>query len=43
MIPNDDPTLFNATVERFVRVPFVEKDRLKDALKSYEAKSAAQQ
>jgi pimeloyl-ACP methyl ester carboxylesterase len=43
MIPYDDPTLFNATVERFFRMPFVAKDRLKDALKSYEAMSGAQQ
>ena len=42
MIPYDDPTLFNATVERFFRVPFVAKDRLRDALKSYEAMSKAQ-
>ena len=42
MIPYDDPTLFNATVERFFRVPFVAKDRWKDALKSDEAMSKAQ-
>ena len=43
MIPHDDPTLFNATVERFFWVPFVVKDRLKDVLKSYEAMSGAKQ
>jgi pimeloyl-ACP methyl ester carboxylesterase len=43
MIPYDDPTLFNATVERFFRVPFVAKDRLKDALKSSEAMSESRQ
>jgi len=43
MIPYDDPAVFNATVERFFRVPFVAKDRLKDLLKSYEAMLAAQQ
>ena len=42
MIPYDDPALFNATVERFFQAPFVAKDRLKDALKSYEAMSDAQ-
>ena len=42
MIPYDDPALFNSTIDRFFREPFVPKDRLKDMLKSYEAMSAAQ-
>lgn len=37
MIPFDDPALFNATVDRFFRTPFVKKDRVKDFLKSYQA------
>jgi pimeloyl-ACP methyl ester carboxylesterase len=37
MVPYDEPALFNATVERFFRAPFVKKDRIKDFLKSYEA------
>jgi pimeloyl-ACP methyl ester carboxylesterase len=36
MIPFDDPTTFNATVERFFRTPFVKKDRIPDTLKSLE-------
>ena len=28
MIPFDDPALFNATVERFLRTPFVKRDRI---------------
>ena len=43
MIPYDEPTRFNATVERFFTTPFVKKDRIKDMLKSYEALMAAQQ
>jgi hypothetical protein len=31
MVPFDDPGLFNATVDRFFRMPFVKKDRVKDA------------
>jgi len=42
MIPYDDPALFDATVERFFREPFVEKDRLKDFFKSYDAMKASQ-
>lgn len=38
----DDPALFNATVERFFRTPFVRKDRIKDFLNSYEAMKAAE-
>ena len=37
MIPYDDPPLFNSTVERFLRAPFVKKDRIQDFLKSIEA------
>ena len=36
MVPFDDPALFNATVERFFRTPFVKKDRIKDLFKSFE-------
>ena len=36
MIPFDDPATFNATVERFLRAPFVKKDRINDTLKSFE-------
>ena len=36
MVPFDDPGLFNATVERFFRTPFVKKDRINDTLKSFE-------
>lgn len=35
-VPFDDPALFNATVERFFRTPFVKKDRINDTLKSFE-------
>jgi pimeloyl-ACP methyl ester carboxylesterase len=42
MIPFDDPALFNATVDRFFRTPFVKKDRVKDFLKSYQAMQAAE-
>jgi len=37
----DDPDLFNGTVERFFRTPFVKKDRVKDFMKSFEALRAA--
>ncbi len=43
MIPYDDPELFDATVDRFFRAPFVGKDRIKDVMKSYEALQAAVQ
>ncbi len=36
LVPYDDPELFNATVERFFRTPFVKKNRIDDALKSLE-------
>jgi pimeloyl-ACP methyl ester carboxylesterase len=42
MIPFDNPNLFNTTVERFFRVPFAKKDRIKDLLKSMEAQKASQ-
>lgn len=42
MIPFDDPALFNSTVERFFREPFVKRDRIKDFLKSLEALKASQ-
>ena len=42
MIPFDDPVLFNATVERFLRTPFVKKDRINDTLKSLEKLRAAE-
>ena len=41
MVPFDDPALFNATVERFFRAPFVKKDRIKDTLESLERLRAA--
>ena len=43
MVPYDEPELFNATVARFFREPFVKKDRVKDFLKSYEKMQASQQ
>jgi hypothetical protein len=36
MIPYDDPARFNAVVERFLRTPFVKKDRVKDLQTSLE-------
>ena len=36
MIPYDDPALFNATVERFLRTPFRKVEMLNDTLKSLE-------
>ncbi len=42
MVPYDDPVLFDATVERFFRTPFVKKNRIQDFLKSYEAMKASQ-
>ncbi len=38
----DEPALFNGTVERFFRAPFVKKDWLKDTVKSLEALRASQ-
>ncbi len=43
MVPYDQPDLFNATVDRFFRAPFVKKDRLKDFLKSFQAMKTSQQ
>jgi len=42
MVPYDDPARFDATVERFLRTPFVKKDRIKDFETSYGAMKAAQ-
>ncbi len=36
-IPYEDPALFNATVDRFFRTPFVKRDRLNDLVKALEA------
>jgi pimeloyl-ACP methyl ester carboxylesterase len=36
MIPFDDPATFNATVDRFLRTPFVKKNRVDDMMKSLE-------
>jgi pimeloyl-ACP methyl ester carboxylesterase len=36
MVPFDDPATFNGVVERFLRTPFVKKDRIGDTLKSLE-------
>jgi len=36
MIPFDDPATFNATVDKFLRTPFVKKDRIGDTMKSFE-------
>jgi hypothetical protein len=36
MVPFDDPALFNATVERFLRTPFEKKDRINDFVESLE-------
>jgi pimeloyl-ACP methyl ester carboxylesterase len=36
LIPFDDPATFNATVERFLRRPFVKIDRIKDTMISLE-------
>jgi pimeloyl-ACP methyl ester carboxylesterase len=37
MVPYDYPALFNSTVDRFFRTPFVKKDRIKDMMNSYES------
>lgn len=36
MVQFDDPDTFNAVVERFLRAPFVKKDRIADTMKSLE-------
>jgi len=41
MIPYDDPVLFNATVDRFFRTPFVNINRIDDTLKSIREMTAA--
>jgi pimeloyl-ACP methyl ester carboxylesterase len=41
MIPIDDPELFNSTVDRFFRTPFVKKDRIKDLIKTVKKMMAA--
>ena len=41
MIPIDDPELFNSTVDRFFRTPFVKKDRIKDLIKTVQKMMAA--
>jgi pimeloyl-ACP methyl ester carboxylesterase len=43
MIPYDDPMRFNAVVERFLRAPFVKKDRIKDTFASLEKMRAGQE
>lgn len=42
MVPYDDPALFDATVERFFREPFVKKDRVQGFTKSLEAMKASE-
>ena len=42
MVPFDEPALFNSMVEKFLRTPYVKKDRVKDLMKSLEAQKAAQ-
>ena len=42
MVPFDDPVLFNSTVERFLRTPFVKINRVEDLLKSIEKMRASQ-
>ena len=41
MVPFDDPATFNAVVERFLRRPFVKKDRIGDTMKSLAKMRAA--
>lgn len=36
MVPYDDPELFNTTIERFLRTPFVKKNRITDLMTSFE-------
>ena len=36
LVPFDEPAAFNATVERFFRMPFMKRDRINDMLKSLE-------
>jgi len=41
MVPYDDPATFNATVERFLRTPFVKIERIKDTMTSLEKMRAS--
>ncbi len=41
MVPFDDPELFNATVERFFRTPYGNRDRINDVLESFEKMESA--
>ena len=43
MVPYDDPALFNATVDRFFRTPFVSRNRIDDTIKSAREMRAAQE
>ncbi len=43
MVPYDDPALFNSTIDRFFREPFVKKDRVTDLFKSYQEMKTSQQ
>lgn len=36
MLPYDDPAAFNATVDRFLRTPFVKRQRIGDLVKTFE-------
>jgi len=36
LVPYDDPQMFNATVERFLTTPFKNKNRIADAMASFE-------
>lgn len=42
MVPYDDPARFNAVVERFFATPYEKKDRVGDAMKSWEKLKAAE-
>lgn len=42
LIPYDDPARFNAAVERFFTTPYVKKDRVADAMKSWEKLKASE-
>jgi pimeloyl-ACP methyl ester carboxylesterase len=41
-IPVDDPATFNAVVDRFLRTPFVRRDRIPETVKSLERMHASQ-
>jgi len=36
LVPYDDPQMFNATVESFLTTPFKNKNRIADAMASFE-------